>query len=70
MDRGPQDNQPHPSEIWLFLCEAEQGSGADSFVGRPWSSVGRGLVACHCQSLLPSGLSNVPQGTCTSGTEG
>ena len=58
MDRGPEGYESHPPEIWLFLCEAQQGSGADSFVGWPRSSVGRGLVSCHYQPRFTSSLSD------------
>ena len=59
MDRRPEGYQPHPPEIWLFVCEAEQRSGADSVVSGPeWCRICGRWVVHRDQSILTSCLSN------------
>ena len=59
MDRGSEGHQPHPPEIRLFVCEAEQHSGADSIVDRPqWYRIGGRWVVHRDRPFPGSGLPN------------
>ena len=62
MDRGPQGNQSHPSEIRLFVREAGQHSRTNSIVVRSWYRIGRGRVYSRNWPFLTSSSSNNPTG--------
>ena len=62
MDCGPRGTQSHPSQIRLFVREAESRSRTVIVGGQPRPCMGRGRVSHNDESLQTSSLFNNPTG--------